>query len=196
MTLIGLTTGLFAQKDISGTYRAPWGSKLTLKTNKTFDYESFECHHLVTATGDWKFTKDTLRLTTTNKAGYDSIINIEYSNTDFDGIRITLTDKDTNTAYFVPVMAFNNGDTIGKNTGTLGYVDFNLSTIDSVQIGRNSAIKLTAGKNEQNHITISFLNINILDTENFNNRPYLFRGKKLYLIFDEGINKKKYFKKE
>lgn len=193
--LLGLATRLCAQKNLPAIYKAPWGSELTLKEDKTFDYSSFECTHWVTAIGRWTYSDDTLRLTTTNLPGLDSIVEIEHSKIELDGIRVLLTDKNANVSFFTSVVAYSNGDSAVSNTGIVGFVDFELSNIDSLKIGPNSAINVFASRKDQNQIAIFFFNLD-LNTRNFDDQPFLVRRNKLYYVYEKGISKKKYFRKE
>ncbi|PWH82974.1 hypothetical protein [Brumimicrobium oceani] len=187
---------LTAQSRLNGTYNTPWGSELILVEGNIFNYKSFECYHLITAKGNWNISNDTLRLNTFPKAGYDSIISIKQKKTDLNSYRITLTDLNNNIAYFTSITAYINGKTINKNTDTLGYIDLNTNTIDSIRVENQKIIKYQADKENQNHIIITYFNVNIADTENFENQPFLIKGKKLFYIYLNTHNKKKYFKKK
>lgn len=187
---------LSAQHKLAGTYWNSSGAKLVLKADSTFAFESHECYHWVRSVGNWTTKNDTLLLTTTNKAGTDSVIGVDSSKIDLDGIRIKLIDKDSILGYFISIKAYSNGEIIEENTDTLGFVNFNLTKIDSVKIGNDLILEKPLNKNNFNHLEITFLNLNFLDTENFDKKPFLIKMNKLYYIFTDGINKKKYFQKE
>lgn len=187
---------LSAQHKLVGTYWNPYGAKLVIKADSTFFYEVHECYHWMRSIGNWTTKKDTLLITTTNKAGTDSIISVDSSKINLDGIRIKLIDKDSLLGYFVPMKAYSNGEIIEENTDTLGFVNFNLSKIDSVKIGDDLILEKSLSKNNHNYMLVTFPNLNFLDTENFDKKPFLIKRNKLYYIFSDGISKKKYFKKE
>lgn len=187
---------LSAQHKLVGTYWNPSGAKLVLNADSTFFYEAHECYHWMRSKGNWMTKKDTLLITTTNKAGTDSIISVDSSKINLDGIRIKLIDKDSVLGYFISISAYTDGEIIKANTDTLGYVNFNLTKIDSVKIGDNLILEKSLSKNNHNYMLVTFLNLNFLDTENFDKKPFLIKRNKLYYIFSDGISKKKYFKKE
>lgn len=196
LAFICFSFNLFSQNKLTGTYWNSLGAKLILNADSTFAYESHECYHWMKSVGNWTAKNDTLLLTTTNKAGTDSVVSIDSSKNDLDGIRIKLIDKDSILGYFISIKAYSNGEIIEENTDTLGYVSFNLKKIDSVKIGNDLIHEKPLYKNNFNHLEITFLNLNFLDTENFDNKPFLIKSNKLYYIFSYGINKKKHFQKE
>lgn len=196
LTLIGFSFNLFSQNKLKGTYWNFLNAKLVLNADSTFFYEAPECYHWMRSVGNWTTKNDTLLLTTTNKAGTDSVISVDSSKIDLDGIRIKLIDKDSLLGYFVPMKAYSNGEIIEENTDTLGFVNFNLSKIDSIKVGNDLILEKPLNKINFNHLEITFLNLNFLDTENFDKKPFLIKRNKLYYIFSDGISKKKYFKKE
>lgn len=196
LAFVSFSLELSAQHKLAGTYWNFLNAKLVLNADSSFFYEAHECYHWMRSVGDWTTKNDTLLLTTTNKAGTDSVISVDSSKIDLDGIRIKLIDKDSLLGYFVPMKAYSNGEIIEENTDTLGFVNFNLSKIDSVKIGNDLILEKPLNKNNFNHLEITFLNLNFLDTENFDKKPFLIKKNKLYYIFTDGINKKKYFQKE
>lgn len=195
IALIAATPSLVAQKHLPGGYQTPWGANLILGDDSTFTYRSFECYHMVSANGDWSYAKDTLYLTTRPKAGYDSLVSVEQSLIPrFTGTRIVISDLDSTQAFFTYVTIYSGGQRISLSTDTLGYVDVPATSVDSIRVISSEIIKI--GQSTGNNlICLTFFNINYMDTEDFNKRPFLVDGKKLYFVYKDGISRKKYFKK-
>ena len=192
---LSLCVNAYSQKDLSGNYSTPWGARLTLNPDKTFNYQSFECYHLKTANGKWDQINDTLYLETTNIPGYDSIINIEFTDVNLSGTRVSIKDTNENIAFFLNIKAISHLDTIVKNTDTLGYAHFEFQEIDQIKVG-STVINLKSNRKKNNHIFITFENIDFIGTENFNNQPFFIKGKKLYYVYPSGINKSLFFKRQ
>jgi len=193
--LMMATLSLVAQKHLPGDYRTPWGAHLIIEDDSTFKYRSFECYHMITASGDWTYADDTLYLTTKPKAGYDSLVSVQQSlSPGITGTRIIISDLDSTPAFFNYVAIYSGGQKTSLSTDTLGYVDFPATPVDSIRVMSSEVISL--GQSTANNlIRLTFDNINYLDTEDFDKSPFLVGGKKLYFVYKDGINKKKYFKK-
>jgi len=186
---------LVAQRNLPGDYRTPWGANLILNDDSSFKYRSFECYHLVTASGSWTYADDTLYLSTEPKTGYDSLVSVQQSlYPNIAGTRIIITDLDSTPAFFNYVTAYSNGQKTSLSTDTLGYIDFPVTSIDSIRVMGSEVISIDQ-RAANNLIRLTFFNINYLDTEDFDRSPFLVGGKKLYFVYKEGISKKKYFKK-
>jgi len=186
---------LTAQKHLPGDYKTPWGAELLLKEDSTFTYSSFECYHVVSAKGDWACANDTLYLTTTSKPAYDSVVSIESSRSSgLSGIRIFVVDRDSTPAYFNYVTAYSGGEQLNASTDTLGYVDIPLLAYDSLRVMTSPFIRLDQSSGN-NLFRLTLEDIDLFDREDFNERPFLVKGRKLLFVFNGVASATKYFKK-
>jgi hypothetical protein len=188
-----LTQVLYSQKKVSGAYKTPWGSELILFPNQTYEYESFECYHLVTSKGTWVLKQDTLILD--NNAGIDSIVDITMAKGDFDAISFRITDVNSYVPVTLPIIAYSKGDSTLMQTDDSGNAVFNLNYIDSIKIS-NRVIGIKANKLNQNKITLTFYNINIIDVESFEDLNFKVRRKKLLYIYKGKLDENRFFKRK
>lgn len=183
-----LQKSLFCQHPPVGKYTLG-GAHLEIHDDLTFSYSSFECYHLVEASGNVSVKGDTLFLDNLPLVKANSLINAKVTSADVSGIRITLRDTTGTSPEGVTVVVSSGGKLYGGQSDSLGKVDLGVSGFDSIRVHDSGMFALPNSVAAGQEVLLYFPCLNIMDMEVFDHRPYLMRGKKLWLLYEGEVSR-------